>query len=240
MIRLFTGYDQRESIGWHVFCQSVMKFTSGAVSIIPVTESLGISLCGGSDGTNSFTKSRFLVPYLCGYEGWAIWADGADMMLRNDLVSLWALRDEDKAVQVVKHDYEPRFTRKYIGTGMEADNVSYPKKNWSSLILFNCSKNRNLTPEMVRLSDGKYLHRFGWLDDEQVSGLPREWNWLDEFGANDKASLIHYTNGIPAFRHYRDAIYSSEWRKHRELVLKGDTHEEVRHGFDSRAKVRGA
>jgi lipopolysaccharide biosynthesis glycosyltransferase len=41
------------------------------------------------------------------YSGWAIFADG-DMVCQADISELWALRDDSKAVQVVKHDYQTK------------------------------------------------------------------------------------------------------------------------------------
>lgn len=215
MIRLFTGYDYRESVGWHVFVQSVIDHTSLPVQICPLNERVK------SDGTNAFSLSRFLIPSLCEFRGFAIFADGADMLARADLADLWALRDVRYAVQVVKRAYEPRHPRKYIGTSMEADNPGYPCKNWSSLVIWNCGHpdNAMLTEQRVGELSGKYLHRFSWT--EAVGALPPQWNQLDEFGMGRETKLMHYTNGIPAFTHYRDAPYAGEWRSYLLGVLNG-------------------
>lgn len=208
-MRIFTGFDQREAVGWHVFAQSVIANTSAPVGIYPI---------GGSqrDGTNAFTYSRFLVPDYCHFLGWALWADGADMLALGDLGRLWAMRDPTKAVQVVQHDYKTSQARKYIGTDLEADNRDYPRKNWSSLILWNCNhwQNRKLTPDFVEKQDGAYLHRFGWLDDRFIGELPIEWNWLDEYGPNPEAKILHYTLGIPAIESCKSAPHAGEWFKH--------------------------
>ncbi|MEY4079277.1 MAG: hypothetical protein RIS80_1046, partial [Actinomycetota bacterium] len=142
-----------------------------------------------ADGTNSFTYSRFLVPYLQGFQGFAIFADGADMLCRADIAELWDMRDPLKAVQVVKHDYTTCEPRKYVGTQMEAPNSSYPRKNWSSLMLFNCSypMHNRLTPQYIAQTSGTLLHRLSWLDDSKIGELPKEWNWLDEYGRNDQS-----------------------------------------------------
>lgn len=207
MIRLFTGHDPRESVGWHVFAQSVIDRTKSPVSIT--------ALQGDQrDGTNAFTYARFAVPQLCGHEGWAIYVDGSDMLLRGDLEELWNLRDDRYAVQVVKHAYSTKHARKYIGTEMEADNRDYPCKNWSSVVLWNCGhpENRRMTAEFVRFAGGELLHRFGWLHDSLVGELPAEWNWIvGEFPYNADAKLAHFSVGIPAFAHYRDCDYSGEW-----------------------------
>ena len=214
MIRLFTGYDDREAVGWHVFCQSVIEKSSIPVAIIPITR------WAVSDGTNAFSKSRFLVPALCDFEGWALFADGADMLVRDDLAGLWALRDARCAVQVVQHDYTPKHSRKYIGTHMEADNGPYPRKNWSSLVLWNCGHPDNawLTPEAVNAAPGPSLHRFSWTN--RIGDLPVAWNFLDEYGEAD-VGLVHYTNGIPGFTHYKDAPHADTWRKNLNQALRG-------------------
>ena len=182
MIRLFTGWDAREAAGWHAFVDSVYKHTSVPVSITRLPERQ-------LDGSNAFTFSRFLVPDLCGYQGWAIYMDGADMLCKGDIAELWDFRDERYAVHVVKHAYRSKFTRKYLGTPMESDNKEYPRKNWSSVILWNCA----WAPQVVKRD-----HRFSWLPDEAIGELPLEWNWLaDEYGYNNKAKLLHWTAGIP-------------------------------------------
>lgn len=215
MIRLFTGYDEREAVGWHVFCQSVIENTKAPVAITPITSG------AVSDGTNAFSKSRFLVPQLCDFQGWAIFADGADMLLRTDLSDLWALKDERYAVQVAQHDYTPKHARKYVGTAMEADNGNYPRKNWSSLVLWNCGHADNawLTREAVNAAPGPSLHRFSWTN--KIGSLPMAWNWLDEYPDGRDAALVHYTNGIPAFKHYADATHADSWREQLNKALTG-------------------
>ena len=99
------------------------------------------------------------------------------MICRADIAELWALRDPRTAVQVVKHDYKTKFPRKYLGS----KNEDYPRKNWSSLILWNCSSfiNRPLTRKRVQEMTNQELHRFSWIPDERIGELPKEWNWLD-------------------------------------------------------------
>jgi lipopolysaccharide biosynthesis glycosyltransferase len=146
-----------------------------------------------------------------GFSGWAIFADG-DMVCQADISELWALRDDSKAVQVVKHDYQTKAIKKYLGN----KNEDYPRKNWSSVILWNCAHPDNgiLTPEFIRNQPGSYLHRFSWLNDDQIGGLPIEWNWLAiEYPENPAAKLIHYTLGTPCFKDYADQSMSDIWHK---------------------------
>ena len=171
---------------------------------------------GRRDGTNAFCYTRFLIPFLQDFKGFAIFVDGADMMMRADISELWALRDIYKPVQVVKHDYKTKFARKYVGTKMEADNEDYPRKQWSSVMIVNCSHFawRQITPEAVQKMTGAQLHRFSWMTDEQIGELPKEWNWLcQEDGVNENAKLLHWTIGTPAFPKYADSEHSEDFRR---------------------------
>lgn len=216
MIKLFCGFDPREAIGWHAFTQSVIERCSQPLQIIPIPGEQ-------KDGSNLFTYSRFLVPELCGYAGWAIFADGADMLLRADLSELWELRDNAYAVQVVKHDYQTKHPVKYLGTELEAKNENYPRKNWSSLVIWNCGHWSHFNNrEKLGGDDGRFLHRFSWLKDEEIGELPAVWNWLaDEYGENQEAKLLHWTAGQPGFYHYKNAPHSSEWKESVRNVTRG-------------------
>lgn len=211
MIPVFVGYDPRETIAYHVFCQSIITRSSEPVSFTPLAlNTLGDYAETHKDGSNEFIYSRFLVPHLMGFQGWAIFADG-DMVCLDDIAKLWAMRDPVKtAVMVVKHEYRTKAPVKYLG----AKNENYPRKNWSSLILWNCShySNRRLTPEFVAKQSGAYLHRFKWLSDDQIGEIPIEWNYLaEEYQHKDDVSLVHYTLGTPCFRDYEKCDYSGDW-----------------------------
>lgn len=217
-VRIYCGYDPRESAGYHVFCQSVMDRASIPCSFIPLHKSMLEGFDGQRDGTNAFIYSRFLVPYYENYRGWAIFADACDMVVMDDIAKLWAMRSDfsfNKAVAVVKHDYRTKHPRKYIGTPMESANEDYPRKNWSSLMLFNCahSANMRLTPEVVRDSPGSFLHRFQWLADDQIGELPAEWNALAMEGDISACSLAHFTLGVPGFPHYKDCDGADHWHR---------------------------
>ena len=217
-VRIYCGYDPRESAGYHTFCQSVMDKASIPCAFIPLHKPMLEGFDGQRDGTNAFIYSRFLVPYLENFRGWAIFADACDMVVRDDIAKVWNLREQfafNKAVAVVKHDYRTKHKRKYIGTPMEADNADYPRKNWSSFILFNCAhaSNMRLTPEVVKESPGSFLHRFQWLSDDQIGELPSEWNSLAMEQDLSDASLIHFTCGIPGFPHYKHCDGAENWHR---------------------------
>jgi lipopolysaccharide biosynthesis glycosyltransferase len=216
IIPVFVGYDPREAIAYHTCVNSIIRNSSQPVAIVPVALSLFRDYAEThTDGSNQFIYTRFLVPHLMDYTGHAIFIDG-DMIVRGDIAELWNLRDVYKDVQVVKHDYKTRMPVKYLG----AKNEDYPRKNWSSVILWNCNSfpNRALTPEFVQQSTGSELHRFSWIDDERIGELPPEWNWLpDEYGINKDAKLLHYTLGTPCFQEFADTPQGDEW--HRERIL---------------------
>jgi lipopolysaccharide biosynthesis glycosyltransferase len=211
-INLIVGFDQREAVAYHVFCQTIIDRATMPVQFLPLAENtLNQYKEVHTDGSNKFIYSRFLTPYLMNFSGWAIFADG-DMVCQADISELWALRDQSKAVQVVKHDYKTRAAKKYLGN----KNEDYPKKNWSSLILWNCCHPENaiLTPEFIQSQPGSYLHRFSWLGDDLIGGLDLEWNWLAiEYPENPNAKLIHYTLGTPCFKDYADESMSDVWKK---------------------------
>lgn len=217
MIPIFIGYDPREAVAYHVCSNSIVRQVSQPVSLNPLAlRNLGFYVEKHTDGSNHFIYSRFLVPHLMGYRGWAIFMDG-DMLLRDDISKLWDLRDESKAVMVVKHDYQTRMTEKYLGS----KNENYPRKNWSSVVLWNCEHpaNQALTAEFVQGATGAQLHRFTWLDDDLVGELPIEWNWLpDEFGPNEDAKLLHFTLGTPCFHEFASVPMANEWHKERMLM----------------------
>ena len=215
-IPIFIGYDPREAVAYHTCVNSIIRHASQPVSIVPLALNLFKDYTEThTDGSNQFIYSRFLVPHLMNYEGWAIFIDG-DMILRDDILELWNYRQLNKDVMVVKHDYQTRMTEKYLGS----KNENYPRKNWSSVILWNCSSfpNRKLTPAFVEKATGAELHRFTWIEDDRIGELPREWNWLpDEFGPNLDAKLLHYTLGTPCFHDFATTPQSDEW--HRERML---------------------
>jgi|TARA_R110000782_G_scaffold50724_6_gene109803 lipopolysaccharide biosynthesis glycosyltransferase len=216
-IPIFIGYDPREAIAYHTCVNSIIRHATRPVAIIPVALNLFADYKEThSDGSNHFIYTRFLVPHLTGFVGWALFIDG-DMIVRDDICKLWDLQNPYMDVMVVKHDYKTKMPVKYLGSR----NEDYPRKNWSSVILWNCSSfpNKRLTPAFIQKSTGAELHRFTWLDDARIGELPREWNWLpDEYGANPDAKLLHYTLGTPCFDEFADTPQSAAWHHERTLT----------------------
>lgn len=219
MIRVFVGYDSRMPALTHVFSHSVHARASSPVAVIPLvlTQLNGI-LARERDALQStdFAFSRFLTPYLSDFEGWSLFADN-DVIVRDDLAKLWALRDDRYAVMVVKHEQNPTESAKFLNQ----PQTKYKRKNWSSIMLFNNARCTALTPEYVNTASGLDLHQFKWLDDDLVGSLPPEWNHLVGYGApNPDAKLVHYTIGGPYFAEYCDCDYSREWWDERDDMLR--------------------
>ena len=220
MIRVFIGYDGREAAAFSVLAYSIHARSSEPVAIAP----LMLPELGGVYRrernplqSTDFSFSRFLTPWLCDYQGWAIFMD-CDMLVLDDIAKLWRLRDERYAVQVVKHVHVPKEEVKFLG----AVQTKYEKKNWSSVMLMNCAKCRALTPEYVNMASGLELHQFKWLEGDHLIGeIPHEWNHLVGYDApRPDAKLVHYTIGGPYFEAYRDCEYAKEWFAEREAMLR--------------------
>ena len=220
LLNIFIGFDQKEAIAYHTFVQSLIEKSSVPLSIIPLAENnLNFYNESHSDGTNKFTYSRFLIPYLMDYNGWAIFVDG-DMVCLSDIKELTSYFDPKYAVSVVKHDYKTKQKLKYFGQ----KNEDYPRKNWSSVIIWNCShpKNKQLNPSFINNKEGSFLHRFKWLNDQEIGDLPKSWNWLAiEYPEKDNLKLIHYTLGTPCFKDYANTSLSEFWKKAHQNLLDG-------------------
>lgn len=218
-IRIFIGFDRREAVAFSVLAHSIHARASEPISITPLVLSQlrGVFTRARHPlQSTDFAFSRFLTPYLSGYEGWSLFMD-CDMLMRADVARLWKLRDERYSVQVVQHDHRPREDVKFLGQAQ----TPYPKKNWSSVILFNNARCTALTPEYVNIASGLELHQFKWLPDESLIGkLPRRWNHLVGYHAYDPdAALVHYTLGGPYFEEYDDCDYANEWRAELQEML---------------------
>jgi hypothetical protein len=219
-LKIFIGYDAKETVAFHTLAQSIMLRSTSPVAIIPVNlQNLSTAYKRSHDNrqSNEFSFSRFLVPYLCDYDGIALFMD-CDMLVRCDITKLFESVDPTKAVSVVQHKYESKVEKKYLGN----KQYHYPRKNWSSVIVWNAAhpKNKIVTPDFVANEDAATLHRFLWLEDDEIGNLGKEWNWLvgeyDEDGTDVK--IVHWTLGGPYFNEYQDVAYSDEWRNVKKTV----------------------
>lgn len=221
MIRVFIGYDQREAAAFHVLAHSIHVRASEPVSITPIAlNQIRKSFWRKKESLQStdFSFSRFIVPHLCDFDGWAIFMD-CDMLVLDDIANLWAMRDEQYAVMCVKHNHVPKEEKKFLG----AVQTKYEKKNWSSVMLMNCAKCTALTPEFVNTATGLELHRFQWLENEDLIGeIPHGWNHLVDFDAEvpvEDIANLHYTIGGPYFPAHDTCGYAAEWFREKERML---------------------
>jgi hypothetical protein len=222
VIKVFIGYDPVESVAWHTMAASIYRQSSRPVAIVPVNLA---NLKGifnrprDPKQSNEFSFSRFLVPYLCNYEGLGIFFD-CDQMLRTDISEIFSAMEKQpgKAVYVVKHTYEPRDDVKYLN----AVQYKYPRKNWSSVVLWNCEHKKNcaVTPQFVNTAEALTLHRFTWLDDNEIGNLDIRWNWLvGEYDDPPKdVKNVHWTVGGPYFNEYKNSDFSNEWHDEFRLM----------------------
>lgn len=216
-LNIFIGFDQAEAIAYGVLCQSIINTASVPVSFTPVKRSMLPFHTRERDPkqSNEFSFTRFLVPYLSGYEGVSLFMD-CDMLVTRDIKELFDEFDERYAVQVVKHDYTPSTETKYLGNIQH----KYARKNWSSVMLFNNYKCRQLRPDYVNSASGLDLHQFAWLEDEEIGDLPPEWNYLvNETKNHAIPKNIHYTLGTPCFKDYMFCEYADEWYKVRSDLI---------------------
>jgi lipopolysaccharide biosynthesis glycosyltransferase len=224
LIKIFVGWDSREDLAFQVCKQSILdraKFPN-SIEVIPIKQQdmrdRGLHWRDEDKlASTEFTFTRFLVPELCNFKGWAMFCD-CDFLFKSDVRNLWKIIEEnlDKnyALMCVQHDYTPSSATKMDGQ----KQTTYPRKNWSSMMLFNCEhpKNKKLTKEFINKPDidGKFLHRFSWLEDKDIGRVSHEWNWLVGVYKEDgkhTPSAIHYTDGGPWFKNYRTCEYSGDW-----------------------------
>ncbi|XP_020093719.1 protein CDI [Ananas comosus] len=227
--RIFVGYDPREDVAFEVCRRSLVKRSSVPLSIRAIrqadlrTAGLYWRVRGPTESTE-FSFTRFLTPFLAGFRGWAMFVD-CDFLFLGDVAELLALADPRFAVMCVKHDYAPSQPTKMDG----AVQTVYPRKNWSSMVLYNCAHPKNaaaLTPDAVSSQTGAFLHRFMWLDDADIGDIPFAWNFLvghnrvDPLDPATRPRAIHYTSGGPWFHAYKDCEFADLWLNELEELNK--------------------
>ena len=209
-MKIFIGYDSQFDSNLKVQIDSLVKNTK---------EQLNISLLNYDDLKDILYRekdilqstdsafTRWLVPYLSDYQEWSLYMD-SDMFCRTDIKDLFNLKDNNYSVMVVKHKNITRETEKFNGKKQS----HYNRKNWSSLILFNNSKCKNLNLHYVNQAKGLDLHQFKWLDDSQIGELSPDWNHLVEVNQrNPNAKIVHWTLGGPWFEKTKNVEFSDEW-----------------------------
>lgn len=227
--KVFVGYDPREDLAYEVCRYSILSRSSIPVEVIPIKQS-ELRKNGSyyrqrnKLESTEFSFTRFLTPFLANYEGWALFVD-CDFLYLSDIKELTDLINDSFAIMCVQHDYTPKETTKMDG----AVQTLYPRKNWSSMVLYNCGhvKNKVLTPEVVNNESGAFLHRFQWLEDDEIGEIPFVWNFLVGHNKVDQNDLsgtfpkaIHYTLGGPWFEAWKDCEFGDLWLKELEQYKK--------------------
>ena len=230
----YIGYDPREDVAYEVLKFTIERIAVDNVRVVPIRKDLvermgiynrkydvvdgqSVDRIDGKPFSSDFSFTRFLVPALNMYEGWALYMD-CDMYLRTDINELFEEYNMDYyPLYCVKHDYAPENKIKMDGRKQE----HYRRKNWSSLILWNCGHqlNKTLTPLEVNTQTGGWLHGFEWLPDKEadIGTIHQEWNWLDGHSPEEiEAKNVHFTTGGPWFKEWKctraiDGRYAAEW-----------------------------
>lgn len=223
IIPYYIGYDRTEHAAYEVCRWSMARRSTLPVHSIKLDQSAlrrnglyrrapeaesRLDSFDGKPFSTEFSFTRFLVPALAQYQGWALFTD-CDFLWLSNASRLWQLRDENYAVQVVKHNYQPVEATKMQGQAQQV----YPRKNWSSLILWNCGhpSNKLLTVDAVNIEPGSWLHGFGWLQDEEIGELPPSWNFLEGHSKGTEIDALHYTRGGPWFSECMTVDYADLW-----------------------------
>jgi hypothetical protein len=231
--KIFVGYDSREEIAWQVCRHSLLRHSGGAVEAIPLRQDVLRELrlytrphdLGAS---TEFSLTRFLTPYLGAGSQWVAFCD-CDFLFTTDVRSVFEGLDPAKALYCVQHDYTPAYQIKMDGK----PQAVYPRKNWSSFMIFNCEHPdvKALTPQVVNSAPPAYLHRFEWISDDSAIGqLDVDWNFLEgEYPKPDYIPrVIHYTNGGPWFEQWQDCDFADLWLRERDLYLATQQVEQIR------------
>lgn len=222
-LKIYVGYDSREDIAWQVCRFSLLRHASASLEIHPLKQKtvreLGLYTRGPDKASTEFSLTRFLTPYLAAHDGWTIFVD-CDFLFTTDVLKVLEGADAAKVVHVVKHAYTPANAVKMDGRAQTA----YPRKNWSSFMLFNNAHPavKALTPDVVNRESPGFLHRFVWIpDDELIGELPLSWNFLEgEYPKPEKTpNAIHFTNGGPWFSNWRHVDYADLWCAERDMYL---------------------
>lgn len=236
-LKIFIGWDSREDIAYQVCKKSILENTNTPVEIIPLKQrelrKTGVYTRELDElASTEFTFTRFLVPYLTDYDGWALFID-CDFLFLDDVKKLFDQKDNTKAVMCVHHDYTPKPGRKMDGQKQSI----YPRKNWSSMVLWNCGHpaNKLVTPDYINdmTKTGAHFHRFNWLSDKEIGSVSKEWNWLVGWYQEPKdgsPKALHYTEGGPWFEDYQTCEYATDWN-----LCKGRYYEE--YSFDLEQKL---
>lgn len=220
-VKLFIGYDSKQSSICDTCIMSVRDYSNIPFEVIHLDSLRGRGLFWREQATGSteFTFTRFLAPYLKGYYGYAIFCD-SDFIWKCDPLELLDVIDPSKAVSVVKHSISPSQLKSSKMDGQK--QFWYPRKNWSSLMVFNCDHpfTKRLTPQVVSESPAGYLHEFSWCNDQYIGSIPHTYNYLVGYYDDiERPKAIHYTDGGPWHPGYENVEFAEEWNFYKGKVI---------------------
>ena len=236
-LRVYIGWDSREDIAFQVARQSLIRNSSIALEVVPIKinelHKTGLYTRKVDPlASTEFTYSRFLTPHIAGFNGWALFFD-CDFLFFGDVKDLIQYQDPKYAICCVKHDYSPKDSIKMDGQIQS----NYPRKNWSSMMMFNCEhpSTKKLTVEAVNNETGAYLHRMQWANDSEIGNIPTDWNWLEGWNKKPKIgypSAVHYTRGGPWFENWQDVDFANEWQHEKKEYEKSKSSQSSFRGSD--------
>jgi hypothetical protein len=211
-MKVFIGWDSREDIAYKVAKKSILN--NSDIEIYPIKQSylreIGVyTRPVDSQASTEFTITRVLTPFLSDYSGISIFMD-CDMLVQIDIKEILKCIDYKDPVSCVQHaDYKPNSNTKMDGK----KQYFYPKKNWSSFMVFNCghpSLRENLSVKNINSKSPQYLHRLEWATS--IGNLSHSWNYLvGYYNDIEKPNVLHYTDGGPWFPEYSNCEFSKEW-----------------------------
>lgn len=214
MNKVFIGFDPNEVVAYHVLVNSIMRHAKKPVSITPlILRQLPLQRPIEETQSTEFSFTRYLVPWLCNFEGKAVFMD-CDMLVRFDINELFELAEPDCAVTVVKHDYTPKGDIKFL----DKVQTKYERKNWTSVMVFNNELCKVLTPDIVNAQPSEWLRKLYWA--VRIGEMGKDFNHLvGEYEPNPDAKIVHYTQGTPCFAKYRDCEFAREWYDEKAMML---------------------
>lgn len=236
-MRVYIGYDEREDAAYVAACNTLRSHSPN--SYITKLDSARLAAAGllrrpvdrrgimydinsNAPCSTEFSNSRFLVPILA-QSGWALFVD-CDMLFFADVDELMKFADPDKAVMVVKHQLVSESGSKMDGQ----PQTHYARKNWSSVMLFNCDHpaNRRLSLDDVNNRPGRDLHAFYWLHDSELGELPADWNWLVNVQPEPaQIKIAHFTLGGPWISGWKPSAYDELWWEHHQTEVNYGHHQ---------------
>ncbi len=222
--RVFIGYDERQHDAYEVCRHTLLKHASIPLLVEQIDQTAlrhaglyrraphpgtWIDTVDGKSFSSQFSFTRFLVPALCQFKGWALYMD-CDFLWRRDVRAIFDLVEENrnKSALVVHHDFKPSEMVKMDGK----EQTVYTNKNWSSLMLLNNKACNALTPDVVNTRPGQWLHTFRWVGAiYSLGSIDGRWNWIPGHSTHTEPGAVHFTKGVPSMEGYADQPYADEW-----------------------------